>query len=440
MVRTTSVLVLAALLAAATLAGCNRPAGSRSEPESNSAAARRVSVTSAQRKSLRKVVEQPGLVMAYEETQLFARVAGYVGKVQSDIGQKIRGPRLDSEGKEQAGDVLAELAVPEREEEVKRMQAQVRQAEAEVVQAEKALAAADAAITVAEAAVTEIRASYDRWASESKRMSRMAKRGVVEEQTSDEARKQFLAEGGRLTSAKATVVKTRADRDRAEADVRAVKARVDVARASTRREEALLGYAKIRAPYDGVVTMRKVNTGDFVQPAGGKGDFLFTVVRLDPVRIVVAVPEADADLVRDGSKATLSIPAVRERPFEGTVTRTSWALSPGARTLRAEVDLSNRAGQLRPGMYVQARIACQAPEAWVLPAAAVVKQGDVRVCFLIEGGKAVRTPVQIGHGDDKWIEVRRYQKAGTAWAEWTGKEQVAASAEGLTDGQAVERK
>jgi RND family efflux transporter MFP subunit len=212
---------------------------------------------------------------------------------------------------------------------------------------------------------------------------------------------------------------------------------VDVAKAEARRSEAMLAFSKIRAPYDGMVTLRKVSTGDFVQP-GGKGDWLFTVARLDPVRVVVAVPEADADMVQENLPAKLNIKAASSTPFEGTVTRTSWALTPGARTLRTEIDLPNKEGRLRPATYVYAQIFCQSPLGWVLPVQAVVKQGDVRVCFLIEGGKAVRTLVQMGGSDGKVVEVPKYQKPGKGWADWTGKEEVASSATGLTDGQTIQ--
>jgi hypothetical protein len=183
-----------------------------------------------------------------------------------------------------------------------------------------------------------------------------------------------------------------------------------------------------------------VNTGDFVQPAGGKGDWLFTVSRLDPVRVVVEVPEADAALVRDGAEVSLSIPALRIGALKAAVSRTSWALAPGARTLRTEVDLPNKDGRYRPGTYVYARLTAEQPAAWTLPAAAVVKQGDLNVCYRIEGGKAVRTPVQVGRGDGQVVEVQKFLKPGSAsdWVDPTGKEEVAGKAAGLSDGQAVE--
>jgi hypothetical protein len=134
--------------------------------------------------------------------------------------------------------------------------------------------------------------------------------------------------------------------------------------------------------------------------------------------------------------------SIRFAPSSACVTRTSWSLDPGARTLRAEIDLPNREGQLRPGMYVSAQIISPLPEAWVLPASAVIKQDDTPVCFLIEDGKAVRTVVQVGRGDGRLIEVLKRQSPGAAfaWEDFTGKEVIAARAGGLKDGQAVEEK
>jgi multidrug efflux pump subunit AcrA (membrane-fusion protein) len=184
-----------------------------------------------------------------------------------------------------------------------------------------------------------------------------------------------------------------------------------------------------------------VNTGDFVHPPAGKGEWLFKVARLDPVRVVVEVPEADAGLVREKSEVKLNVQAARGPSLSGTVTRTSWALEPGARTLRVEVDLPNKEGLLRPGMYVHAEITNRLAEDWSLPASALAKQGNETFCFLIEGGKAVRTPVQVGRSDGQHTAVLKLQKPGAtpSWVDWTGKEEVAARTTGLSDGQAVQR-
>jgi HlyD family secretion protein len=321
---------------------------------------------------------------------------------------------------------------------VRRMEAMVRQSEAEVEQAVKAQAAAEANVAVAEAGVVETRANYDRWESESKRMAALSKERVVDAQSRDETLNQFRAAAGKLASAQAVVNKARADRDRSEADVRAARARVEVAKADAEHAQVMVGYASIRAPYDGVVTARKVHKGTFVQPAGAQGDWLFRVARLDPVRIAVAVPEADAELVADQAEVQLHVQALPGPDLTGKVARTSWALEPGARTLRVEVDAPNKDGRLRPGMYVFARIATQLPESWAVPTAAVVRQGETMVCFLIADGKAVRTPVRVGRNDGQFVQIDKRPKTGSPlWEDFTGTEDVAVQAAGLTDGQAV---
>jgi hypothetical protein len=76
-----------------------------------------------------------------------------------------------------------------------------------------------------------------------------------------------------------------------------------------------------------------------------------------------------------------------------------------------------------------------------LPTSAVVKQGELTICYLIEGGKAVRTPVQIGRSDGQFIEVLKRQKPGSPpmWEDFTGNEAVASRATGLAGGQAVQQ-
>ncbi len=145
-VRRSAAFVAAVLV----ISGCGKPeAGPRDD---SMAAIPTVSVVHPQRKSLQRIVEQPGTIQAYEHTQLAARVPGYVrlpydgnGRLLVDIGRKVRGPRYDSSGKEIApGEILAELVVPELEQETKQKEALVRQALADVEQSSKALAAASA--------------------------------------------------------------------------------------------------------------------------------------------------------------------------------------------------------------------------------------------------------------------------------------------------------
>ena len=128
----------------------------------------------------------------------------------------------------------------------------IRRTEADVEQSRKALAAAEAGIATADATAVEAAALFDRWESESKRVAKLVQGQVIDAQTGDETRNQFRASArARQRPSKAAVVKAKADRDKAASDVLSASARVDVARADSRRLEAMRGYAQDPRPVRG---------------------------------------------------------------------------------------------------------------------------------------------------------------------------------------------
>jgi HlyD family secretion protein len=439
------VLCLAAVLLPAAATGCARQA-----PAETVAPPPTVTVGYPQRQTLRRVVEQPGWIEAFEQTPLFARITGYVRKVNVEMGARVR-----------RSEVLAELSVPEREEELAHKQALVTQAGIEVKQAEQALRVAAASVqtaasqvTEARAAVKRTRANRDRWQSEYTRMAALVQSRVLDEQSRDETQNQFRAAEAaleeaeaRVRSAEAAHSESQAKKAKAEADLEAARNRVRVAEADSRYTAALLEYAQIRAPFDGVVVRRHVDTGHFLQPGvGGKGaEPLFVVCRTDTMRIFVDVPEADAVLVKDGGAARIRLQALGDQEIEGKIAGTSWALEPGQRTLRTEIDLPNPDGKLRPGMYAYANIPIEQPGAMTLPASAVVlvREGQ-SFCYCLEGERVVRTPLLVGGRAGSVVEVLKKQ-AGPAgpgekprWTGLSGAEQVVLCNPGeLTDGQTV---
>jgi HlyD family secretion protein len=443
------------LLTGLVLTGCSRtesPPGSAA----GKAAAATFTVVRPQKKALPKVIEQPGAIQAYESAPLFAKLAGFVKKVYVDIGDPLEGPAPSSGGGEgRPGTVLAELSIPELEDEGRQKDALVEQARAEVEQArqqiviaETNVASAEAQVVAAKAGQKAAEAALKRWESESARVAQMLKDKVVNQQTADETENQLRAAGAAADEARARVVvaqkataKAQAEFGKAQEDVKAEDAKRKVAEADAARLRSLLEYRFIRAPFAGIVTRRGVDPGHFVQPAGAvKGEALFTVVRLDTVRVPVDVPEADAGLVKKGDKASVHVPALGAADLAGHVARTAGALEPSSRTLRVEIDLPNADRKLLPQMYAYVRITVEMPAAWVLPANAVVKQADQTVCFLYRDGKAVRLPVRSGRTDGTWTEVFAKQKAGApgTWEDWTGTEEVLSGlANTLTDGQPV---
>jgi multidrug efflux pump subunit AcrA (membrane-fusion protein) len=160
----------------------------------------------------------------------------------------------------------------------------------------------------------------------------------------------------------------------------------------------------------------------------------------------VNVPGADAAWVKDGDPVTLQLQGAGGEEFRGKITRNARALDPRSRTLRTEIDLANPQRRLLPGMYVQATIAVRHATVWTLPAGAVRTRGDQTYCFRVQGGKAVRTLLQVGLRGGGLVEVLKMQTrpaSGGQEARWepvSGNEEVIfGDADALSDGQRVRR-
>jgi multidrug efflux pump subunit AcrA (membrane-fusion protein) len=412
-----------------------------------------VVVVKPERTALHRAVRQPGQIQAFEQTPVFSKLAGYVQKWHVDIGDRVK-----------KGDLLAELWVPEMEVEVKQKEALVQQAGAEVKQAKETAAAAEASLKSAQAKVREAessrlraKAEQRRTKSQYERLARVGTSGVIDQETVEETRYGFeAAQAGleeveaKITSAQATRDESAAKLSKAKADVSVAEAHRAVAKENRDHAKTLLGYAKLTAPYNGVITRRSVNTGDFVQPATGtKAEPLYVVERRDLVRVFVDVPETDAGWVNKGARAQVRVQALKGQDFTGEVARTSYSLDRTARTLVAEIDLPNPRDRLRPGMYAFATITAEHPDVMTLPASAVMTQGDVTqgyqsYCFLVVDGKVRRTPVEIGARGTDRVEVLKKQTRPTQsgedgpWEDFTGQEAVVqGNLPTLVDGQAV---
>jgi RND family efflux transporter MFP subunit len=405
-------LIVATTSAALVAAGCDGQRAASSDQATQAAAteAPAPKVVHPEKKNVRRLIERPGFnIEAYEWTPLYARIPGYVQKWTADIGDRVR-----------KDDLLAELYVPDMDAELKQKEAGVRQASSEIEQAETVILRAQAEL--------------DRARSQFERLSRVERSGVLDKEQVDETRLGFKA-------AEATLAK-------AKADVSVARTRLDVAKADRDHVQALMLYAKIRAPFDGVVTRRSINTGDFVQPAdAGKGNSLFVVQNVDPVRVFVNIQEAEAFWVQNGDTALIRPQKLQALELKAKVTRTSRSLEPETRTLRTEIDLPNPEGQLLPGMYVNVTIIAEHKNVWALPATAVLTKGDETFCYRVENDKAVRMPIQVGlrgnEKDKELVEVLKKQimqsPAGEEprWEDFSGDEAILADAGSQPEGQAT---
>jgi RND family efflux transporter MFP subunit len=377
--------------------------------QSQSEVSKSVTVVKPKRMTLQWTTQGPGYIQAYEQTPLFAKVAGYVQEWKVDIGEQVT-----------AGKILAELWIPE-------MEVELKQKEALVTQAEKELKLAQETVAVSEAEVRRTKSQHERLAQLFKN------KGIENEEQVEEAKFAFEASVSR--------------RDMAQADVGVKRARVEVAKRNWEYANTLWGYRNVSAPFNGIVTRRNINTRDFVQPpTAGKGEPLYVVERRDKMRVFVPVPEADAPWVVKGVPARIRVQALVGREFDGEVERTSYSLDRAAHTLLAEIDLPNPNDLLRPNMYAYAYLTLKQPNALTLPDSAVVTQGDITkgyetYCFLVEEGKLRRNLIQTGTRASGRVEVLRKQEKiseTVRWVDFTGEEIIVQDNAGsLSDGQAV---
>ena len=260
-------------------------------------------------------VRVPATIEAFFVTDLYAKDSGYISKLNNDIGDHVK-----------KGQELAVIADPE-------LQAQSAKAAAAVQQAV-------AALEVAKRQLVGMQADRKLQQLTVKRQKELFAGKAATAQALDDAQ---AKEGVSVANADTGAAKIAA----AAADLRATKAEAD-------RLQALLQYDRIIAPFDGVVSRRLVNPGDLVQAATStRTTPLFTIQKIDQVRVFADVPEASAAGIRPGVPAEVTLFGAAGVTVHGSVTRIASSLDQTTRTMRTEIDLPNRDGVLLPGMFAQ---------------------------------------------------------------------------------------
>src|SRR6266568_2227868 len=276
----------------------------------------RVEVVRPRRVTVAQRLQTNATLEAFEEADLFAKVSGYLSDVRVDIGDHVK-----------AGQVLAVIDVPEMEKELAEAKAQLESKQSSLESARRQLDHHKANITLQEALLR---------------------------------RREELGAAGHFTSARlldavpANAEIAKADLSVAEANRALAANQVDVAAATVERIKTLLAYKQIVAPFDGVVARRLVNRGDLVQAATStRTTPLFTVQRIDTIRVFCDVPENDVPHLHIGDPAIVKPYGFEGEPFFGKVTRFSLRLDPETRNMRTEIDLSNPDERLYPGTYAE---------------------------------------------------------------------------------------
>ncbi|MDG2535907.1 efflux RND transporter periplasmic adaptor subunit [Sphingomonas sp. HITSZ_GF] len=179
------------------------------------------------------------------------------------------------------------------------------------------------------------------------------------------------------------------------------------AQANVRRLQATIGFTRLRAPFDGIVTTRNAEIGALVTAGNAGAQPLFVVADVNRIRALVRVPQGYSADVKPGMEVTLALPEYPGRTFTATMTRSAGAVDPSSGTVLVELQASNGDRALKPGAYAQASFPIHGGgNALTLPPSALmVGQDGTRVAVLRADGKAELRKITIGRDLGKSIEV-----------------------------------
>lgn len=359
-----------------------------------------VKTVQAQKVTLRRSTTQPASVHAYYEAELHSKVSGYLKSVAADIGDVVKG-----------GQTLAVIDVPEMMKGYESQQAEVERTESARKQFRAAIDVARAKVDQAEAEIGKAKAQSNASTLEYKRIEELVRTKAVTQKLADETLSRKLASEAELASVKASQAVAVANLRASEADADGADASAVVTRKRLEEMEVLMQYATLKAPFAGVVTERNVDPGDFVRNAqtiSNPGKPLFSVARMDKMRVRVPIPERDAVYVKKGDKVEFVCRALGNKPIQAKVSRTSRRLDSKTRTMLVEIDLPNEDGRLLPGMYGTISIMIDEKLNAVVVPSNAVRYGlaGESVIYVLRGGdKIAHAPVKVGHDDGHNIEI-----------------------------------
>lgn len=405
-------LILLLLAGGVFVASCGgSKANSKNEPAApNQPVAVEVTTAAAIKRELPRFFEATGSLAGDQQTDVAPQTSGKVIAVGVDIGSPVK-----------RGQMLVRLDDAELKLRVEQAVAQVGQAKAAVRQAEEKIGLRPGQ-------------SFD-----PNRVSEVASARVAFELAEKNFRRaEKLVESGDVSRSFYDQQRSQRDQLKEQFDVALAQARqnyagVEVARTNVANAEAQLAlarknlsYAYIPSPIDGFVVERTADLGEYVSPQ----QKVVTIVRTNPLRIRIDIPEQAISQVRVGQSVSITTSAWPDRNFSGRVARIAPNVSATSRTLTVEAEIENSSGALKPGQFATVRILQErADPAVLIPARAVVNEAGVSRVYVIKNGHAEQRLVQTGQTEGDLIEIR----SGVA-----ADEQVATSnLEQLSDGIAV---
>jgi RND family efflux transporter MFP subunit len=359
------------VLALAALAGtaCSRPRAA-----SDNADVPTVAVAKVARGDIAQSLTIAAEFRPFQEIEVHAKVAGFLKSISVDVGDRVK-----------AGQLLAVLEIPELQDEIKQDEAAVKRATEEINRAQADLERTQSAHEVAHLGATRLAGVMK------------TRPNLVAQQDIDEATGRDRVSEAQVSTAQAALA--------------AAREQLEIAKAAQGKTQTLFDYARITAPFAGVITHRYADTGAMIQAGTSSQTQAMPIVRLsqnDRLRLVIPVPESAVSRVHLGGQVAVAVQSLR-RTVTGTVARFSDRLDTDTRTMHVEVDVSNPDLTLVPGMYADATVVLdQVKGAIVAPVQSLDRGAEgARVFVVGRDGKLEARTVQLGLEADDRIEVTR---------------------------------
>jgi RND family efflux transporter MFP subunit len=203
-----------------------------------------------------------------------------------------------------------------------------------------------------------------------------------------------------------------ANLDALEKAVAVARSNVAAAEANLSRLNEVQSYRVVKAPFDGIVTLRNVDVGALVN-AGST--MLYRIAQMNVLRTYVNVPQSNADSIHAGQTAQLTVSNLPGRKFSGTVARTANALDPNSRTMLVEVQVQNHDGVLLPGMYALVDLSSARTNPPVLlPGDALIVRADGTEVAVVRPDHTIHLQkIQVGRDYGDKLEVVSGLEPGT---------------------------
>jgi RND family efflux transporter MFP subunit len=356
------------LLISFAVTGCHRPNG---DEKTASEGAPPAAVTAVVRAPLSNTLVVAGEFLPFQEVELHAKVAGYINRINVDIGDKVR-----------SGEVLATLDIPE-------ITAQVQGADAGVRQTQEQ-------ITRAKSEVLQAQANYEAVHSAAQRLQQAsdARPGLIAQQELDDALAKDRGGAAQVDAAKSAYSAT--------------QEQLGVSKADRQHYSSMADYSRIIAPFSGIVTWRYADTGSLIQAGTSNAGSapVVKIAQVDVLRLRLPVPESLAAFVKIGDTASVHVGATGQT-FGGKVARNTGSLDSTTRSMQVEIDVGNSEGKITPGMYADVTLNIQRTgDTLVVPVQAVDRSGEQPFVMLVDQSKQVQKRlVKIGVSTANNVEI-----------------------------------